>query len=208
MKPNRFYFRTTSIFGAPLKCGAPIFIGFTFLISGLGANGGDILRGGAGNSNKPGRASAGAPTPAATDAARANARDTLNRTNRTLDAVRAMQIAARNAAIKSGANHLGKNPNNLTVTLPQVPNGLIAGGLQVAPVVATDPTKWTGAKLPTQIVKGGKTQVTIKQTTQQALLNWQSFNVGKKAGGGETRRAMQTSALRRLIVRQSRRPRD
>ena len=179
MKPNRFYFRTTSIFGAPLKCGAPIFIGFTFLISGLGAHGGDILRGGGGNSNKPGRASSGAPTPSATDAARANARDTLVRTNRTLDAVRAMQNAARNAAIKNGANHLGKNPNNLTVNLPKVPNGLVTGGLQVAPVVATDPTKWTGAKLPTQIVKGGKTQVTIKQTTQQALLNWQSFNVGK-----------------------------
>ena len=175
MKPKRFYFRTTSIFGTPLNCGVPIFIGFSFLISGLGAHAGDILRGGSGGANKPGRASAGAPTPAATDAARANAKDTLARTTRTLDAVRAMQIAARNAANKSGANHLGKNPNNLTVTLPKVPNGLITGGL----VATTDPTKWTGAKTPTQVVKGGKTEVTIKQTTQQALLNWQSFNVGK-----------------------------
>ena len=176
MKPKRFNFRTTSIFGAPLKCGVPLFIGFTVLISGLDAHAGDILRGGSAGTNKPGRASAGAPTPAATDAARANAKDTLARTTRTLDAVRAMQNAARNAAIKNGTNHLGKNPNNLTVTLPKVPNGLITGGL----VTTTDPTKWTGAKLPTQTVKNGKTEITIKQTTQQALLNWQSFNVGKK----------------------------
>ena len=161
MKPR--HFRTTSIFSTPLK-----YVGFTVLLSGLDARAGDILRGDGGGANKPGRASAGAPTPAATDAARANAKDTLARTTRTLDAVRAMQNAARNAAIKSGAN-------NLTVTLPKVPNGLIIGGL----VTTTDPTKWTGAKTPTQTVKGGKTEVTIKQTTQQALLNWQSFNVGK-----------------------------
>ncbi len=184
MKPKRFYFRTTSIFGTPLKYGAPLFIGFTVLISGLDAQAGDLLRGGGGGgSSKPGRASSGAPTPAATDAARANARDTLARTTRTVDSLRAMQNAARLAANKSGANHLGKNPNNLTVTLPQVPNGLMTGGLQVAPTVATDPTKWTGAKLPTQTVKTGKTKVatkvTIEQTTQQALLNWQTFNVGK-----------------------------
>lgn len=161
MKPRNF--RATSIISTPLK-----YVGFTVLISGLDAHAGDILRGGAGGSNKPSRAAAGAPTPAATDAARANAKDTLARTTRTLAAVSAMQNAARNAAIKSGAN-------NLSVSLPQVPNGLITGGL----VATTDPTKWTGAKLPTQVVKGGKTEVTIKQTSQQALLNWQSFNVGK-----------------------------
>lgn len=175
MKPRRHHFRAPTIFGTPLKFGVPVFIGFSFLISGLDAHAGDILRGGSGGANKPGRAAAGAPTPAATDAARANAKDTLARTTRTLDAVRAMQNAARTAAIKSGANHLGRNPNNLTVTLPKVPNGLITGGL----VTTTDPTKWTGAKLPTQTVKNGKTEVTIQQTTQQALLNWQSFNVGK-----------------------------
>ncbi len=179
MKRKRLYFRTISIFGTPLKYGVPVFIGFTVLISGLDAHGGDILRGGSSSSNKPGRASAGAPTPAATDAARANAKDTLARTNRALDGARAMQNAARIAAIKNGANHLGKNPNNLTVTLPKVPNGLMTGGLKVAPTVPSDPTKWIGAKLPTQTVKNGKTKVTIKQTEQQALLNWETFNVGK-----------------------------
>ncbi len=181
MKPKRFYFRTTSIFGTPLKCGAPLFIGFTVLISGLDAQGGDILRsGGSSALNKPGRAAAGAPTPAASAAARANAKDTLARTTRTLDAMRAMQNAARNAAIKNGTNHLGRNPNNLTVPLPKVPNGLITGGLKLAPTVPSDPTKWIGAKLPTQTVKKGKTKVTIQQTEQQALLNWETFNVGKK----------------------------
>ncbi len=180
MKPKRFYFRTPSIFGTPLKCGASLFIGFTVLITGLDAQGGDILRGGSSSSNKPGRAAAGAPTPAASAAARANAKDTLARTTRSLDAARAMQNAARNAAIRNGVNHLGKNPNNLTVTLPNVPNGLGTGGLKVAPTVPSDPTKWIGAKLPTQTVKNGRTKVTIKQTEQQALLNWETFNVGKK----------------------------
>ncbi|MEO5913110.1 MAG: filamentous hemagglutinin family protein [Luteolibacter sp.] len=181
MKPNRFYFRTTSIFSTQLKYGAPVFIGFTFLISGLTANAGDILRGGSPASNKPGRAGSNTHSPAATDAARANARDTLARTTRTLDSIRAMQTAARQAALKNGGNHLGKNPKKPTFTLPAVPNGLGAGGLQISPTATTDPTQWTGANLPVQQVKkNGKTQVTIKQTAQQALLNWESFNVGKK----------------------------
>src|SRR6478735_11261809 len=170
MKPKRFFFRAPAIFGTPLRYGAPVFIGFTVLISGLDAQAGDILRGGASAGNKPGRGASGAPTPAATDAARANARDTLARTNRALDSMRAMQNAARNAALRSGANHLGRNPNNPAVNLPVVPNGLVTGGLKIAPGVTTDPTKWTGADLPTQTASNGKTKVTIKQTAQQAVL--------------------------------------
>ena len=83
-------------------------------------------------------------------------------------------------AIKKG-NNLGSNPANPTVKLPNVPNGLGIGGLKVSPLVATDSTKWTGAELPTQkIGKHGRTKVTIKQPSQQALLNWETFNVGKK----------------------------
>lgn len=156
-------------------------LGFMVFITGVDADAGDILRGGAGGGGgakaKAGNIG-GAPTPAATDAARANARDMLARTNRTLDSMRAMQNAARNAANK-GPNNLGKNPNTPSITLPNVPNGLGTGGLKVSPVVNTDPTKWTGAKLPTQTVSKGKTKVTIKQTEQQALLNWETFNVGK-----------------------------
>lgn len=181
MKPKRYFFRSTQLFGSPLRYGAPVFAGFVVLVSGLNADAGDILRGGGSSSTGTPSAgtSAGTPTPAATDAARANARDTLARTTQTLTAMRAMQTAARNAAI-SGANHLGNNPNNPGIQLPTIPNGLATGGLQVAPSVTTDPTKWTGANLPTQTVSGANTTVTIKQTTQQALLNWQTFNVGKE----------------------------
>ncbi|RYD24259.1 MAG: filamentous hemagglutinin N-terminal domain-containing protein [Verrucomicrobiaceae bacterium] len=176
MKPRRFYFRTTSIFGNPLKVGVPVFIGFTFAITGLTANAGDILRGGSTRSNKPARASGGTPTPAATDAARANAKDTLARTSKTLADIRNLQNAARNAAIRNSSNNLGKNPNKPNTLLPRVPNGIAIGGLNPT----ADPTKWTGANKPVEIVKNGKTTVTIKQTTQQALLEWQTMNVGKK----------------------------
>ncbi len=179
MKARRHLFRAPAIFGTPLKYGAPVFIGFTVLVTGLNeADAGDILRGGSSSARpKPGANTlAGANTPDATDAARANAKDTLARTTRTLDALRAMQNSARNAAIASSANHLGSTPKNLTVNLPVVPNGLGLGGLNPT----TDPTKWTGANTPIQTVKDGNTEVTIKQTTQQALLEWQTLNVGKK----------------------------
>ncbi len=180
MKPNRFYFRTASIFYTPLKYGMPVFAGFTFLISGLTADAGDILRGGSASGGKGGRAAAGgAPIPAAANAARVNARDTLARTTRTMDSIRAMQKAARKVALQNGANTLGKNPRVPTVNLPDVPNGLGTGGLQVSAEVALDPSKWSGATLPTQKITKGKTEVTIKQTAQQALLEWQTFNVGK-----------------------------
>ncbi|RYD23498.1 MAG: filamentous hemagglutinin N-terminal domain-containing protein [Verrucomicrobiaceae bacterium] len=176
MKAKRFLFRAPVIFGTPLKVGVPVFIGFTFAISGLTANAGDILRGGSPRSNKPTRASGGTPTPAATDAARANAKDTLARTSKTLADIRNLQNAARNAAIRNSANNLGKNPNRPNTVLPRVPNGIAIGGLNPT----ADPTKWTGANNPVQTVKNGKTTVTIKQTTQQALLEWQTMNVGKK----------------------------
>ncbi|RYD42413.1 MAG: filamentous hemagglutinin N-terminal domain-containing protein, partial [Verrucomicrobiaceae bacterium] len=176
MKANRFLFRAPAIFGIPLKVGVPVFVGFSFAISGLTANAGDILRGGSTRSNKPARANGGTPTPAATDAARANAKDSLARTSRTLSDIRNLQNAARNAAIRNGANHLGRNPNRPAVNLPKVPNGIAIGGLNPT----LDPTKWTGADKPVQTVKGGKTTVTIRQTTQQALLEWQTMNVGKK----------------------------
>ncbi len=177
MKPSRRLFRAPYLFSTPLRYGAPVFIGFTFLITGLTANAGDILRGGSSSARpKPGANTlAAADTPDATDAARTNARDTLARTTRTLDAMRAMQNTARNVALANGVNHLARISNNLTVPLPNVPNGLGVGGLHPT----ADPTQWTGANTPTQIIKDGRTEVSIKQTTQQALLGWQTFNVGK-----------------------------
>ncbi len=190
MKARRLFFRAPTIFGNPLKYGAPVFMGFTVVISGLSeVRGGDILRGGSTMSRPQPRSTATVDTPDATEAARANARDTLARTTRTLDAMRAMQNAARNAALANSTNHLGNNPNHLSVTLPVVPNGLGVGALNPT----TDPTKWVGAKAPEQITANGKTSVKIEQTTQQALLEWQTLNVGKqttltfdqKTNGGE-----------------------
>ena len=79
--------------------------------------------------------------------------------------------------------------------MPNVPNGLTSGGLQVAPDVATNPALWQGARLPTQRVVNGQTNVSVKQNAQQALLNWQTFNIGKEthltfdqtAGGASAR---------------------
>jgi len=134
---------------------------------------GDILRGGAAR-NAPTAPGNSANTSAAAEAARANAKDALARTTQALQAVQNMQAAAR-AAAKKGPNNLGANPNAPTFQLPDVPDGIGPGGLEVHPNVATDPTLWTGANKPTQ---SGNT-VNITQTSQQAVLNWKTFNVGK-----------------------------
>ena len=69
-----------------------------------------------------------------------------------------------------------------------VSNGLTAGGLVpdsglASPGVANsvlpkDGGTWVGASTPTQTTSAGQTLVTINQTAPQALLNWQTFNVG------------------------------
>ncbi len=133
---------------------------------------GDILRGG--GTAAPSRnatSSPGNPTAAATLPGQ-NARDSLSRTAQALQAVRAMQDSAR-AAARLGAANLGPK-------LPNVPNGLAAGGLKVAPGVGENPALWTGATLPAQTSSNGQTKVNIVQTSQQALLNWQTFNIGKE----------------------------
>lgn len=111
-------------------------------------------------------------------AARVNANDMLARNTLALQSVEAMQAAARALAI-GGANNLGANPNfrpaNPLVTnpvLPDVPDGLGAGGLHL---IGTP----DGATTPTQTVADGKTTVNIVQTQQQAFLEWQTFNIGK-----------------------------
>ncbi len=149
---------------------------------------GDILRGG--GTTAPGKnvsAASGNPTAAAT-LPNLNARDSLSRTTQALQAVRAMQASAR-AAASHGPASLGPNPFQPAQSLPNVPNGLASGGLKLAPGVpanlshptaSENPALWTGAKLPTQTSLNGQTNVNIVQTGQQALLNWQTFNVGKE----------------------------
>lgn len=116
-----------------------------------------------------------AATSAALDAAQQaqqaalNSQQSMARATRAIQALQAMQSAAR--AVAAGA------PSS-------VPNGLVTGGLVPdsglkAPGVANPVTTWTGANTPTQTTSGGKTTINIDQTQQNALLNWQTFNVGK-----------------------------
>lgn len=136
---------------------ATLLVGLLLTSFPVSIQAGDILRGGAttgasARRNTEARANAGAEAAAA---AQVRAQDRLARTTQAINAVRTMQAAAR-AAAGTGL----------------VPNGLAPGGLEVA----TGPNaRWIGAGTPTQ----SGNNVNITQTQQQALLNWQSFNVGR-----------------------------
>lgn len=80
----------------------------------------------------------------------------------TLAAAQAAQAAARQAAIAAGSN---------------IPNGLGNGGLKVDTNSLTQ--GWYNANGPVQTVADGKTNVTIQQTADKAILNWETFNVGQ-----------------------------
>src|SRR5215471_16028152 len=155
----------------------PVLSGFSFLLTFFLALppqstvlAGDILRGGSPAAVQHGAAVEG-QTAAAVQAGAPSGKDILAQTTQALNAMKNMQAAARAAALNG--------PTHLKPGLPSVPDGLGAGGLQVAPGVGTDPKLWVGATLPTQTTSGTKTNVTIVQSQQQALLNWQTFNIGK-----------------------------
>ncbi|MCE0484088.1 MAG: filamentous hemagglutinin family protein [Methylacidiphilales bacterium] len=98
-----------------------------------------------------------------------NAEAALQNSLKALQAQQAAQSAARASAL------------NITSS---VPNGLATGGLVpdsglARTGVANPVTTWVNAKTPTQSVSNGQTTVTVTQTAQQALLNWQTFNIGK-----------------------------
>lgn len=141
------------------------------------AGAGDILRGGASAGSPSQRAAAAnRSTAAAAAAARANARDHLARTTQALRSVQALQAAAQAAA---AGNNAGLNPNAPGTRLPNVPNGLRPGGLEVDPGVAGGTAVWSGASAPTESVSGNRRNVNIRQTQQTALLSWRTFNVGR-----------------------------
>ncbi|OYU87556.1 MAG: hypothetical protein CFE29_23525, partial [Bradyrhizobiaceae bacterium PARB1] len=100
-------------------------------------------------------------------AAARQTQDSLARAARAVQDIQAVQAAARAAAAAA----------QVSATAPvAVPNGLGVGGL-----LPNMPAGWSGANAPAQNVDGsGQTQVNIRQTTQQAILNWQSFNVGAR----------------------------
>ncbi|MBK8039984.1 MAG: filamentous hemagglutinin family protein [Verrucomicrobiaceae bacterium] len=107
---------------------------------------------------------------AAATQARAAAQDMLTRNTLALDAVQAMQDAARAAAATQ--NNAGANPNFPGMTLPDVPDGLGVGGLHFISA--------SGANSPTQSMDNARAIVNIQQTQQQAMLEWNTFNVGRQ----------------------------
>ena len=88
--------------------------------------------------------------------------DNLNLAAQAIAAQQAMQQAARDAAQAAAS---------------PVPDGLAEGGLKVDTNSLT--RGWIHANAPAQTVADGKTTVTIEQTQAKAILNWETFNVGK-----------------------------
>ncbi|RZL66192.1 MAG: filamentous hemagglutinin N-terminal domain-containing protein [Variovorax sp.] len=86
----------------------------------------------------------------------------LNIAARSIAAQQAAQAAARAVAIAAGS---------------AVPDGLVEGGLKVDTNSLT--AGWINANGPVQASQGGKTNVTVAQTSDKAILNWETFNVGK-----------------------------
>ncbi|WP_167010559.1 filamentous hemagglutinin family protein [Comamonas sp. Tr-654] len=86
----------------------------------------------------------------------------LNMAARGIAAQQAAQAAARAAAQAAVSN---------------VPDGLGEGGLKIDSNSLT--AGWTHANAPKQSVADGKTHVAVEQTADKAILNWETFNVGK-----------------------------
>ncbi|WLH33342.1 filamentous hemagglutinin family protein [Pseudomonas sp. FP2196] len=86
---------------------------------------------------------------------------TLNNTVAAIAAQQAAQAAGRAAALGS---------------VQVVPDGLGEGGLKVDNSLAQG---WINAKGPQQTQADGKTSVKIEQTADKAILNWETFNVGR-----------------------------
>lgn len=119
----------------------------------------------AGGAGRPATAQPGMPPPLAQQQ-RANAQlqrslTNLNNTVAAIAAQQAAQAAGRQAA-------LGQ--------VQVVPDGLGEGGLKVDNSLTQG---WLNAKGPQQTQAGGKTTVKIEQTADKAILNWETFNVGR-----------------------------
>ncbi|WP_198299160.1 filamentous haemagglutinin family protein [Bordetella genomosp. 13] len=113
--------------------------------------------------------SAGVAAGSGTAAQQAAARQKLDRSIGNLNvaaqaiaAQQAAQAAARDAALAAGAH---------------IPDGLADGGLKVDTNALT--AGWRNAQAPVQTVANGKTTVTVQQTADRAILNWETFNVGR-----------------------------
>ncbi|SFW14020.1 filamentous hemagglutinin family protein [Pseudomonas sp. NFACC04-2] len=119
----------------------------------------------AGGAARPTTALPGMPPPLAQQQ-RANAQlqrslTNLNNTVAAIAAQQAAQAAGRQAAFGQ---------------VQVVPDGLGEGGLKVDNSLTQG---WLNAKGPQQTQAGGKTTVKIEQTADKAILNWETFNVGR-----------------------------
>ncbi|MGJ7524741.1 filamentous haemagglutinin family protein [Variovorax sp. GB1P17] len=86
----------------------------------------------------------------------------LNLAAQAIAAQQAAQAAARLAAQNNGTD---------------VPDGLVEGGLKVDTNSLT--AGWHNANAPTAGTAAGRTTVTVQQTGDKAILNWETFNVGR-----------------------------
>ncbi len=118
-----------------------------------------------------GRLPNGAPVSSLTGARQSQAaREQLQRsvgnlgtTAAAIAAQQAAQRAARDVALASGA---------------PVPDGMAEGGLKVDANPLT--AGWRNARAPVTTVEDGRTKVAIEQTGSKAVLNWETFNIGKR----------------------------
>ncbi|BBP59049.1 hypothetical protein PHLH4_26390 [Pseudomonas sp. St316] len=118
-----------------------------------------------GGATRPTNGTPGMPPPLAQQQ-RANAQlqrslTNLNNTVAAIAAQQAAQAAGRQAAFGQ---------------IQTVPDGLGEGGLKVDNSLTQG---WLNAKGPQQTQAGGKTTVKIEQTADKAILNWETFNVGR-----------------------------
>ncbi|MFP4351499.1 MAG: filamentous hemagglutinin family protein [Puniceicoccaceae bacterium] len=184
--------------GRPRGRGAGCWRVSAFLLAALFASvpseAGDILRNGSTvNSGPTTRSNAGAGSLAAQRQTARNQQDALRRVTVAMQSIQRAQAAARGAAAYQ--DNAGENPYRPGERLPDIPNGLGTGGLEVDPAVAGDPSLWTGAALPSESpLQAGWTRVDIVQSEPSAILNWRTFNVGRQtvlnfdqsAGGVDT----------------------
>ncbi|WP_442854987.1 filamentous haemagglutinin family protein [Burkholderia sp. MSMB1552] len=113
-------------------------------------------------------------------------------------------IAAQIAAQQNAAAAAARLPST-------VPNGLAPGGLQVAAGASSDPNSnnpvlWFNANAPAQSVDAnGHVNVDVKQTGQNAVLTWETMNVGRQttlnfdqSAGTQTNGANNWAVLNRI----------
>lgn len=148
-------------------------------LTAAGLFAGDILRGGGAGGPAAGAADPATPSSPLRDEANARVTDHLARNAAAMQDVMRMQEAARQAARQASGASAQQRMAPDGRTLPVVPDGLRTGGLMPVANAAPGTAVWQGADLPTSAVTDtGRIHINIKQNAAQALLNWETFNIG------------------------------